>query len=151
MSYAEKHLAKNEKIIVTRRPSWAPVIVGLIWFPPILAFIVRLIRRATTELTLTDSRIIGKGGIIRSFSLDAKLDKIQNISVKSGLFGKIFGYGTIVISTAGTAEGGVKFIGIGKAESLKQQIMAQVDIAQEEKTKAQAQEMARAMASAMNK
>lgn len=149
MSYAEKNLARNEKIVVTGKPSFASVIGGILW-PPIIGFFTRLIRRATTELTLTNTRLIGKTGLIKTASLDIKLDKIQNVSVKSGLGGKIFGYGTITISSAGTAEGGMQFMFMSKAESLKQQIMAQIDIASEEKTKAQAQEMARAMASAMN-
>ncbi len=148
MGYASKTLSRNETIIKEGRLSWACVIVGLIWFPPIIAFLVRLIHRFTNELTLTSTRLCGKTGLIKTNSLDSKLDKIQSVSVKSGLFGKIFGYGDITVTTAGST---VKFSCIGGAEQLKRLIMSQIDIAQEEKSRAQAKEMASAMASVINK
>ncbi len=146
MGYAKKNLGKNEKIIKEGRLSWACVLVGIIWFPPILAFFARLLNRFTGELTLTSNRLVGKMGIIKSASLDSKLDKIQSVSVSSGLWGKIFGYGNIEVKTAAST---VIFKNIGGAEKLKQLIMAQIDIAQEEKMKEQAAQMAAAMASAI--
>ncbi len=145
MSYAEKNLVRDEKIIKVGRLSWACVLVGLIWFPPVLAFLARLISRASTEISLTTTRVVGKEGIIKSGSIDLKLEKIQSVSVRSGLFGKIFGYGTIIVSTAGSVDGQFKFKNIGGAEALKRMIMEQVENAQEEKQKRQAMEMARAM------
>ena len=146
MGYASKRLNKDEKIIYTGRLSWACVIVGIFWFP-ILGFFKRLLGRATTELTLTNSRVVGKAGIIKSISCDVKLEKVQNVTVSSGLGGKIFGYGNISVADAS----GEKWIfrNIGGAEKLKQKIMAQIDISKEEATKKQAQEMAAAMAAAI--
>ncbi len=145
MGYVENNLQKNEKIIFKGKLSMAKVLVGIIWFP-ILGFFVNLIKRASNHLTLTNQRIVGKVGLIKSASIDCKLEKVQSVSVSSGLGGKLFGYGNITVKTAADS---ITFTSISGAEKMKQRIMAQIDIAQEEKGKAQAKEMAMAMAAAM--
>ncbi len=146
MGYTERHLGKNETIIREGRVSWARVALGIIWFPPLLAFVLLFIRHFTDELTLTSTRVVGKTGLIKTKSLDCKLDKVQSVSVSNGLWGKLFGYGTVAVTTAGST---VKFPFIHAAEKLKLQLLEQMDIAQEEKSKRQAQEMAAAMASVL--
>lgn len=51
------------------------------------------------KLSFTNKRIFGKYGLLRVVEMDSTLDKIQNVSVRKGIIGRIFGYGTIVIST----------------------------------------------------
>ncbi len=143
MGYVENNLQKNEKIIFKGKLSMAKVVVGIFWFP-VLGFFGNLIKRATNHITLTNQRIVAKAGLIKSASLDCKLDKVQSVSVSSGLGGKIFGYGNITIKTAADS---VTFFGISKAEKMKQRIMTQMDAYQEDKAKMQAKEMAAAMAS----
>ena len=56
----------------------------------------------TTELYFTNRLIYGKVGFINTKDLSSPLDKIDHVSVESGLFGKLLGYGTIVVhSTSG--------------------------------------------------
>jgi uncharacterized membrane protein YdbT with pleckstrin-like domain len=78
--------------------------------------------------------------------MDAPLDKVQNCSVSSGLWGKIFGYGTVVIDTAA---GKYTFTMVKQADNFKKALMAQIEQAQEDKMKQQAEEMAKAMAAAI--
>lgn len=143
MSYSDRQLQRNENIVLKSRPTLVSVIIGIIWFPPILAFLVRLIRRGTTELTLTNTRVIGKTGIIKTESLDSKLDKVQSVAVKNGLWGKIFGYGTVCITTAGSV---VNFKDISKPEKFKQAVLRQQDLFEEDKARKQAEMMASAIA-----
>lgn len=142
MSYSNRQLQRDESIVIKSRPTLVRVIIGIIWFPPIIAFFTRLIRRATTELTLTTNRVIGKTGIINTRSLDSKLDKVQSVSVENGFWGKIFGYGTVCVTTAGSI---VYFKDISKAEKFKQAVLRQQDLYEEEKARKQAQLMASAM------
>ncbi len=54
----------------------------------------------TTELCFTNMRVIGKSGFIKTKSLDAPINKINDIMITQNLFGKIFQYSKIVISTS---------------------------------------------------
>ena len=154
MGYVSDNLNKNEEIIKEAKLSIARLILsilgGVLFFwvllIPLFKAIKAVIRYFTTELAFTNKRVIGKAGSVDSGSLDAPLNKIQNVSVSSGLWGKILHYGTIEISTAG---GKIRFEGIQDAESFKRALMNQVEVYEEDRVKAQAEEMAAAMASAM--
>lgn len=135
-NYAESNLAKNEQIIVKAKKS-------------IVAMFPHFIRFLTTELALTNKRVVGKIGFIRTHSVTSALNKIQNISVSSGLIGKIFNYGKIKIETAGSEP--VCFYGIKKPEEFKRAIFNQMDILEQEKQKEQAALMANAMSQTLNK
>lgn len=70
------------------------ILIGLIWMPR------DIIRFLTTKLEITNKRLKGKVGLINTNELDSPLNKINSIQVKQRLFGKIFNYGTLVISTS---------------------------------------------------
>lgn len=135
-NYAETNLTKDEKIIQKAKKSFIAI------FPHFIRFL-------TTELALTNKKVIGKVGLIRTYSVASALNKIQNISVSSGLFGKIFGYGTIKIETAGAEP--VYFYGIKKPESFKKAVFTQMDIYDQERIREQAAQMANTMSQAMTK
>lgn len=56
-----------------------------------------------TSIRLTETKIEGHMGFIKSKTLSTPLSKIQDISLSNGLWGKIFRYHTVSISSAGTA------------------------------------------------
>ena len=62
-----------------------------------LGFAKKLIAMLTTELYFTNKLIYGKVGFINTKDLSSPLDKIDHVSVESGLGGKLLGYGTIVV------------------------------------------------------
>lgn len=135
-NYAETNLTNNEKIILKAKKSFIAI------FPHFIRFL-------TTELALTNKKVIGKVGLIRTHSVASALNKIQNISISSGLFGKIFSYGTIKIETAGAEP--VYFYGIKNPESFKKAVFAQMDRFDQERIREQAVQMASAMSQAMTK
>lgn len=142
--YIENHLTKNEQIILKAKISPITIITSIFR----LRFIRNLIAMATTELGYTNKNVIGKSGFITSKAMSSTLDKVQNVSVKSGLFGKMFNYGDVTVTTA---SGTYKFYNIAKAEAFKTGLMSQIDIYGEEKIKYQASQMAQAMSGAIKK
>src|SRR5271169_6702385 len=63
------------------------------------------IRRATTELAITDHRIIYKTGLLARHTVEMNRDKVESVDVDQTLLGRIFGYGTIVVrGTGGSLE-----------------------------------------------
>lgn len=107
--------------------------------------ISRTISFFTTELAVTNKKLIGKMGLINTRSMDAPLNKIQNVSVSSGLLGKISGCGDIKISTA---SGIFSYRNVKRADDFKAVVMAQIDLYEEQEAQKRAQEMARAMVAA---
>lgn len=60
-----------------------------------------LIERLTTEFSCTDRRILIKAGLITTQLREMPLAKIEALLMEQGLFGKIFGYGTLVFKGSG--------------------------------------------------
>ncbi len=149
--YVENQLGKGEIIIndaKISKISIIPSIISLIFIVTIFKALKNIIGVFFIHLAITNKRVIGKYGIINTNACDAPLNKVQNVSVSSGLGGKIFGYGTVEIHTAA---GKYKFNFIKKAEAFRSQLSAQIDQYEEDQAKRQAEEMAKAMAGMMNK
>ena len=74
----------------------APVLVGiglLIW--------VFVIYR-TTEIAITNKRIIAKSGFVSRTTTEINLPKVESLQVDQNVRGRIFNYGTIIVAGAGT-------------------------------------------------
>jgi uncharacterized membrane protein YdbT with pleckstrin-like domain len=62
-----------------------------------------LIRRQTTEIVVTDRRIIFKEGFIRRRTMEMNLNKVETVDVIQGIWGRVFDYGSIVIRGVGSS------------------------------------------------
>ncbi|HLI23086.1 MAG TPA: PH domain-containing protein [Stellaceae bacterium] len=63
------------------------------------------IKRASTELAVTDHRVIFKRGIISRYTIEMARSKIESIDVQQSFWGRIFNYGTILVrGTGGSLE-----------------------------------------------
>ena len=154
--YVEQNLGKNESIV--KEAKLTPVYLVGKWVVailfcwllliPVFKAIWATIEYCRTELALTNKRVVGRFGVFSTESLDAPLNKVQNIAIDQGLWGKIFNYGTITITTAA---GALMFHGISHADAFKGMVMAQIDQYEEDRVKQQADEMANAMAGVLNK
>jgi uncharacterized membrane protein YdbT with pleckstrin-like domain len=152
--YVENNLNRNETIVKKAQisklsliPTWFfGILFCWLLLIPLVKAIVNTIKVFNIELAITSRRVIGKAGVVNSSAMDAPLDKVQNCSVSSGLGGKIFGYGTVVIDTAA---GKYIFTMVKQPDNFKKALMAQIEQAQEDKMKQQAEEMAKAMAAAI--
>ena len=60
-----------------------------------------VVKVATTELALTNKRIIAKFGFIRRSTVELRLEKVESISINQGLLGRLLGYGTVVVKGTG--------------------------------------------------
>jgi uncharacterized membrane protein YdbT with pleckstrin-like domain len=63
------------------------------------------IRWATTELAVTDRRVIYKTGLIARHTIEMNRRQVESVDVDQSLFGRMIGYGTIIIrGTGGSLE-----------------------------------------------
>jgi uncharacterized membrane protein YdbT with pleckstrin-like domain len=73
-------------------------LAALLLAPPV-------IRYFTNELALTNKRVIAKRGLLSLQTIEMRLEKIESIRVEQSIFGRLLGYGTVVIvGTGGTRE-----------------------------------------------
>jgi len=68
----------------------AAVLLFVAWF-----------RRWTTEIAVTDRRIIYKRGFVRRRTIEMHLDKVESVDVDQTILGRIFNYGDIIIRGVG--------------------------------------------------
>ena len=61
-----------------------------------------LVRRTTTELAVTDRRVIYKSGVFARHTLEMNRSKVESVDVDQPLLGRIFGYGTVILRGTGS-------------------------------------------------
>ena len=132
MSYVKNVLRPGEAILYETKISWttyAPgglmlvlaVIVFVLmngffpsasWaadFVPFLLLVASLVillaawfERWTTEIAVTNMRIILKRGFIRRHTIEMNMDKVESVDVDQSLLGRLFNYGDITVRGVGT-------------------------------------------------
>ncbi len=71
----------------------------------LVAVFVGAARRNATEMAVTNHRVVIKVGLVGRRTVEMMLSKVESIEVKESVFGRMLGYGTIVvIGTGGTPE-----------------------------------------------
>ena len=109
--YVQNVLTSNEKIIYEAEISmWAQsrlIVFGIITLPILIGFVfllVAYVHTISTELAITNKRVIAKFGFIRRNTVEINLSKIESIQVHQGLLGRLFNFGSLVVSGAGAPQ-----------------------------------------------
>lgn len=107
-NYIEKTLGKDERIIHTARISlWslAPLILlGIVTLPIVVGLFVLgavYVRYQSTEIAVTNRRIVVKLGFISRRTVEINVTKIESVQVAQGVLGRVFDFGTLVIAGTG--------------------------------------------------
>jgi uncharacterized membrane protein YdbT with pleckstrin-like domain len=86
--------------------------------------------RTSTEIAVTNRRVIIKTGLLTRNSIELMLAKVESVSINQGLTGRMLGYGTIVVrGSGGTAE---PFSKIAKPLEFRRQVQQQIELSQEQ-------------------
>lgn len=109
MSYLNNNLGNGESLVYEAKISrwslfWYYVLgtVTLVYLGlGLLFFAAAWIKRSSTELGITDKRVIAKFGFIRRDTIELPLSKVESIRVHQTVMGRMFNYGTVIISGAG--------------------------------------------------
>jgi len=63
------------------------------------------LRRVSTELAVTDHRVIYKRGLISRYTIEMARSKVESVDVVQSILGRILNYGTILVrGTGGSLE-----------------------------------------------
>lgn len=132
-SYIDGALIADEKVVYVGNISvWslAPLIaLGLVllaaWGLGLAFLLVAYLRYKTTELAVTNKRVIAKFGFISRRTVEINVSKVESIQVQQGILGRIFNYGSLVISGAGTPQAPIS--GISDPMSFRRAFMQAQD------------------------
>lgn len=110
MSYIDDSLIEGETILHRARVSWwsqfGLVLLGIVLLVVVIGLgflIVAWIRVRSTEIAITNRRVIAKFGFIKRHTVEINLEKVEALKVEQGFWGRMLNYGTIFISGAGTS------------------------------------------------
>jgi len=141
-SYIENTLIKDEKIIAKAQLSvWSmlpKILLAIVLFaifleqgflPAIVIALIVLIPLylgfISTELAFTNKRVVAKFGFIRRKTIELNIGKIESIQVNQSFLGRIFNFGTLVISGAGNPQAPIP--GIADPMQFRQAFMQHQD------------------------
>ena len=110
MSYIDDSLIEGERVLHQARMSWwsqfwllflgvLTLVVGV----GLVLLVVAWIRMKSTEIAITNKRVIAKVGFISRSTVEINLDKVEALKVEQGFWGRMLNYGTILMSGAGTS------------------------------------------------
>ena len=129
MSYIDGNLLPGEQVVFRTRLHWkllvGPLLFAVVTFLPVawmvtrgtwsnlvllapglgvLVLLAALIRRQSSEFAVTTKRVMMKGGVFSTRSVELLLGKIEAIAVHQSLGGRLFDYGDIVVTGSGGTE-----------------------------------------------
>ena len=109
MSYIDESLIEGERIVHRAHISWwsqiGLIVLGLLTLVIVvgIAFLVTAwIRMRSTEIAITNKRIIAKFGFIKRRTVEINLDKVEALRVEQSVWGRFLNFGTILISGVGS-------------------------------------------------
>jgi uncharacterized membrane protein YdbT with pleckstrin-like domain len=131
MPYVDRVLQEGESVRHIARISWVTYLPGLLlwavagvlagilphdqgFFHYVILFVavvlfgigaILLVRawfhRITTEIAVTNRRIIYKRGFIRRYTVEMHMDKVESVDVDQSIFGRLLDYGDVIIHGTG--------------------------------------------------
>jgi uncharacterized membrane protein YdbT with pleckstrin-like domain len=110
-AYVEQALTQGEHVVHLGRTSWwslfwwlffgvllTPVLVGLVLLG------VAWVKQRSTELAVTNKRVITKFGFIRRDTVELNIQKVESVQVQQGMLERMLNFGTIVIAGGGNPQ-----------------------------------------------
>jgi uncharacterized membrane protein YdbT with pleckstrin-like domain len=110
-SYVEDALVSGERVVHQGHLSlwsvWHLLALGLVLLPAfglgLVFWLIAYVRIKSTELAVTSRRLIVKHGFIRRSTVEINIGKVESIQVDQQVLGRLFNFGTLIISGTGTS------------------------------------------------
>ena len=153
MGYVDNNLMSGEQVVYQAKIHWFIFVPGLVLFfvgiflcgvdkeggvgpvmgtiavlLAIFSLIKALITKISTELVITSKRVIAKVGLIRRNTVELNHSKVESFNVNQSIFGRLFGFGTLIIN--GTGGGKTPIPSIDSPLEFRRNAMEVIDASQ---------------------
>jgi len=144
MSFIEKNLANNERIVYKANLHWwiyaknvlliilglivalasgksegGKAVGGILIFIALLGFVGAFMRASSSEFVVTNRRVMLKTGVLKRKLVELQLNRAEGLKVDQGIIGRIFNYGSIIVTSGNVTE---TFSPIAKPYEFKKEI-----------------------------
>ena len=110
MSYIDDSLIEGEQVLHRARVSWwsqaGMLLLGVVTLVVVIGLfflVAAFINVRSTEIAITNRRVIAKFGFIKRDTVEINLEKVEALRVEQSLAGRMLNFGTVFISGAGTS------------------------------------------------
>lgn len=108
MSYIDDSLIPGEVVIHRARVSWwsqfGLIVLGVVLLVVVIGLfflIAAWIKVRSTELAITNKRVIAKFGFIKRDTVEINLSKVEAVRVEQGFWGRMLNFGTLLMTGTG--------------------------------------------------
>lgn len=132
MSYVDSTLIDGETVLHRGQVSWWPLLPWLLLGVLTIVVVVGIgiiawvyLKRRTTELAITNKRVIAKKGFIQRDTIEMFLGKVESVHVEQSVIGRMLDYGTVIMSGTGMVNS--RFENISAPLEFRKRFMAAAD------------------------
>lgn len=108
MSYIDESLVAGETVLHRARVSWwsqaGLLVLGVLLLVVVVGLFLLIaawIKVHSTELAITNRRVIAKFGFIKRDTVEINLEKVEALRVEQGFLGRMLNFGTILMTGTG--------------------------------------------------
>lgn len=113
--YVASILSDGEVVLYEGQMSLAAQVplflIGALFIPAfgagLLIWGVAIATYYTTELAVTNKRVVAKFGLLTRTTIEINLRRVESVQVHQGILGRIFDFGTVWVSGAGTPQASI--------------------------------------------
>ncbi len=110
--YVQSTLISDEQVIYEAKLSfWSDLPAILLGFflltfygLGLVIWIILYMQYVSTELAFTNKRVVAKFGFISKKTIELNISKVESLQISQNFLGRIFNFGTIIISGAGNPQ-----------------------------------------------
>lgn len=110
----QPHLPSFLRFDIPPNADWIDMVRSISPGIKIIAFLVlvmglfryahMMIIKATTEIAITNKRLVYKRGLVARYVGEMNIDRIEGVNVLQGIWGRIFNFGNIMVRGMGVGE-----------------------------------------------
>lgn len=91
-------------IAIPALPVYVKGVAFLMFVFGVYSFAIKMVHKATTEIAITDTRLIYKTGVVARNVGEMSIDRIEGVNVLQSVLGRIFNYGRLAVRGMGIGE-----------------------------------------------
>jgi uncharacterized membrane protein YdbT with pleckstrin-like domain len=112
MSYVEQTIAPDERVVYKAKFHWLYTVYAVAWLVlcgwilglGVLVFVIMMVNKWTTEIVITNKRLLYKRGWIARKVDEVSIDRVEGCNVEQSFLGRILGYGKLLVRGVGIGE-----------------------------------------------